>query len=379
MMTVAIIETVHFQYGLTVAELFEQEDKIFFVTQEMHDRMHSYAPDLCKGQFVIIGSVGEAYKRIIEICNHEPVDLLFVNPIFTDFQAVYEIATQVKCEKVITIHGLNFWFRARFRTPKYYRERKLKQRIVERFDHVATGELVFNYVMGSDDPRYKGHNFLHIPWTLFRPRDLSAFKGQHPDRIQVVQPGMIDITRRSYKDLLAIIDRFAAQRAPLTFSFPGPAIGDHGKWVISKLEVANGKHPGIARYYPLGSAGTPELFLQEMATSDIAISTLNPMHSALGTTEYYGKTKVSGFTCDIVSYQLPGLLPAHLAVPPGLVGSAFNYASYPELERLLNQVLDEPETLRRWQDQAKLNSTHYTAEVIRKNLPFFSRPINQKM
>ena len=78
MMTVAIIETVHFQYGLTVAELFEQEDKIFFVTQEMHDRMHSYAPDLCKGQFVIIGSVGEAYKRIIEICNHEPVDLLFL-------------------------------------------------------------------------------------------------------------------------------------------------------------------------------------------------------------------------------------------------------------------------------------------------------------
>ena len=54
MMTVAIIETVHFQYGLSVAELFEQEDKIFFVTQEMHDRMHSHAPDLCKGQFVII-------------------------------------------------------------------------------------------------------------------------------------------------------------------------------------------------------------------------------------------------------------------------------------------------------------------------------------
>lgn len=371
-MKVAIIETIHFQYGLTIAELFEHHDKIFFVTQDVNDQMHAYAPDLCKGQFIIIESVGEAYKRIIEVCNQEPVDLLFLNPIFKDFQAIHEIAVQAKCEKVITIHCLNFWFRARFRTPKFYRERKLKQKIVARFDHVATEELVFNHVRGSNDRRYKDRSFLHIPWTLFRPTDHSSPTRQYPGRIHVVMPGMIDRTRRSYEDLITIIDRFADQHAPLTFSFAGLAIGDHGKWVISKLDEANRKHEGIARYYPLGSTNTAERFRHEMATSDVAISTHNIMHTALGTPEYYGKTKATGFTCDIVSYQLPGLLPAHLKVPPGLVGSAFNYSSFAELEQLLIQLLAEPETLRRWQDQAKLNSQHYTAEVIRKNLPFFS-------
>ena len=41
-MKVAIIETEHFQYGLTQSELFEGEEKFFFVTQVMYDKMHEY-------------------------------------------------------------------------------------------------------------------------------------------------------------------------------------------------------------------------------------------------------------------------------------------------------------------------------------------------
>lgn len=376
-MKVAIIETLHFQYGLTIAELFEDEEKVFFVTQDIRDKMHAYAPDLCNGRFEIIQSVGEAYERIIAICESESMDLLFMNPIFQDFHEIDKIALRVKCTTVITIHCLNYWFRSKYRTLKYYRERRIKQKIVKSFDYIATEELVFNYLEVSTEKTFADYRFLNIPWTLYRPRDFSLLKREHPERLKVVLPGSIDNTRRQYDELLVIIDRFAEQHAPITFSFAGPAIGNYGLQVINRLTQLNAKHPGVIRYYPPNSSNIPELFTQEMGTADLAISTLNVLHTALGTPEYYGRTKATGFTCDIVSYQLPGLLPAHLKVPPGLVGSAFNYSSYPELEQLLSQIMNEPETLRQWQDQAKLNSKHYTAEVIRKDLPFFLHTANR--
>ena len=53
-MKIAVIETEHFQYGLTQSELFEGEEKIFFVTQVMYDKMHEYNSALCNGEFHVI-------------------------------------------------------------------------------------------------------------------------------------------------------------------------------------------------------------------------------------------------------------------------------------------------------------------------------------
>ena len=74
----------------------------------------------------------------------------------------------------------------------------------------------------------------------------------------------------------------------------------------------------------------------------------------------------------MMSFQLPGLLPEHLIVPENLAGSVFNYNGYDDLKNILEGLLDNPKVLENWKERAESNSLHFTAEEIRKNLPFFN-------
>lgn len=370
-MKVVIVETVHFQYGLTQSEIFEDAEKIFFVTQDTHDRMHAYAPGLCKGRFIIIPGVAAACEEIINTCNQERADLLLVSPIFTDFQALYEVVTRVKCETAMTVHNLNYWLKAFYRTPKYYRERKLKQKIVKAFDHIIVEDFIFNHVKHHDVKLFKSYSFLYIPFTIFHLDGAGAMPAQEHSGMKVVLPGSVHRARRRYETILKAIHKFAEKRAAISFSFAGRPIGEYGKWVVAELDKANAVHPGIARYFPVEGEITPGMFEREMRTSDIVLSTSAKIFDALGTKEYIGKTKPTAAIHDMMSFQLPGLLPAHLSIPANLTGSVFNYGSGDELEHILQQLMDEPDMLREWQARAKVNSTRFTAPMIRRNLPFF--------
>ncbi|MBI3520969.1 MAG: hypothetical protein HY062_16640 [Bacteroidetes bacterium] len=90
----------------------------------------------------------------------------------------------------------------------------------------------------------------------------------------------------------------------------------------------------------------------------------------MGTVEYIGKTKPTAAIHDMMSYELPGLLPSHLKVTPNLEGSVFNYESASHLREILCKLLDEKGLLELWKKNAKLNSLNFTAEKIRKGLPF---------
>lgn len=370
-MKVVIIETVHFQYGLTQSEIFEGAERLFFVTLDIHDRMHAYAPDLCKGRFIIIRSVDEAREEIIRTCNEEQVDLLLVSPIFTDFQALYEIATRVQCETAMTVHNLNFWLKSWFRTPKYYRERKLKQRVMKAFDHIIVEDFLFNHLKKHDRRTFNSFNFLYIPFTIFHPRPPALTERRDPGILKVVLPGTVNKARRRYEDVVKLIHQFAKAKAPISFSFAGRPVGEYGKWVVNELDKANARHPGIARYFPLEGDITPGMFLREMEDADLVLSTVAKVFKDLGTKEYYGSTKSTGTLHDIISFQLPGLLPAVLEVPGDLASSVFNYGSGKELGMILQQLMDRPAILKDWQAKAMVNSACFTAPEIRRNLPFF--------
>ena len=370
-MKVVIIETVHFQYGLTQSEIFEDAERIFFVTQDMHDRMHAYAPGLCKGRFIVIRSVDEAREEIIRTCNEEQVDLLLVSPIYKDFHALYEIVTRVKCESAMTVYNLNFWLNPRFRTLKYYRERKLKQRVFNAFDHIIVEDFLFKHIKKHKTKLFNSHHFLYIPFTIFHPKAVAPSERRDPGILKVVLPGTVNKARRRYEDLLELIHHFAGAKAPISFSFAGSPVGEYGKWVVSELDKANAAHPGIARHYPLEGDITPGMFVREMEDADIVLSTITKVFKDLGTKEYYGTTKSTGTLHDMISFQLPGLLPAILEVPEDLTSSVFNYGSGKELGKILQQLMDKPSILREWQANAQVNSTCFTAPEVRRNLPFF--------
>ena len=369
-MKVAIIETEHFQYGLTQSELVEGEEKFFFVTQMMCDKMHEYNSEFCNGKFYVIPSITEGCDEIIKICNQEKIDLLLLSPVFSHFEAVLKIAQNITCKKVITIHNLNFWLRARFRTPYYYKERKLKQKIVASFDYIAVEDFMFTHLKNNDKQLFNKYKFLYIPFTIFHEQKNKKYNKEN-NVLKVVLTGSIHKDRRRYEDVIEVIHYFAQQKSNITFSFAGKALEDYGLWVVSELEKANQVKPGIAAYFPTDGTIAPDMFLKEMETSDLVLSTSTNEFKALGTTEYIGKTKPTAAIHDMMSFQLPGLLPAHLLVPENLKGSVFNYSGADELKKILQQLLNEPELLVQWKEQAAINSTYFTATEIRKNLPFF--------
>lgn len=369
-MKVAIIEADHFQYGLTQSELFENDEKIFFVTQSIYEEMHEYDPAFCKGQFYIIKSIQDDYTQIIKTCNQERIELLLLSPVFGAYNAVLQIAKNIKCKKVITIHNLNFWLKSRFRTPRNYKLRKLKQEIVKNFDYIAVEDFIYNHLKNHDKELFNKYNFIYIPFTIFHQQKIKRYS-KTESILKVVLPGSIHKDRRRYEDVIEVIHHFSKLQAPITFSFAGKALEDYGLWVVSELEKANQIKNGIATYFATDKPILPNMFLEEMETSNIVLSTSTTEFKALGTTEHIGKTKPTAAIHDMMSFQLPGLLPKHLEVPENLKGSVFNYSGATELKNILQELLNNPTLLKEWTKQAETNSTYFTAAEIRKNLPFF--------
>jgi N-acetyl sugar amidotransferase len=374
-MKVAIIEADHFQYGLTQSKIFEDQEKLFFVTPSIKKEMSEYHSELCTGTFHTIESIEKSVDTIIKICNSEKIDLLLLSPVFGSFEAVLKIAENIHCKKVITIHNLNFWLYSKFRTLRSYKERELKRKIVDAFDYVAVEDFIYAHVKNNEPELFKKYKFLYIPFTIFYERN-KKYNKEH-DLLKVVLPGSIHKDRRRYENVIEVIRHFALKKAPITFSFAGKPLEEYGKWVIAQLEESNKIKPGIVSYFAPNSETDPDLFLKEMETSDLVLSTSTTEFKALGTTEFIGKTKPTAAIHDMMSFQLPGLLPSHLMIPENLKGSVFNYNGAEDLENLLQQLLDEPQKLSMWKKQAQKNSYYFTASEIRRNLPFFYNICNR--
>lgn len=369
-MKVAIIELDHFQYGLTQSEIFDGHEKLFFVTQSIKKEMADYNPGLCNGTFHIVESLEKDADKIIKICNDEKIDLLMVSPVFSGFESLLKIAKNIPSKKVITIHNVNFWLNSRYRTPASWKERKLKQEIVKCFDYIAVEDFIYHHLKYNNSKLFSEYKFIYIPFTIFQSNKTKVHQREN-NIFKIVLPGSIHKDRRRYEEVIEVITNFAKKGTDITFSFAGKPLEEYGKWVINQLENANTLKPGIASYFPVNSENMPLRFLKEMETSDLVLSTSTTEFKALGTTEYIGKTKPTAAIHDMISFQLPGLLPQHLNIPDNLHGSVFNYKNAAELQSILQDLLDHPEKLHNWKQQAIKNSQYFTVKEIRKNLPFF--------
>ena len=79
-----------------------------------------------------------------------------------------------------------------------------------------------------------------------------------------------------------------------------------------------------------------------------------------------------------MSFELPGLLPSHLKIPLKLEGSAFNYTNSEHLTNILSKLLESPDLLSTWSSKAQENSRHFTAENVKKGLPFFTKQFSNE-
>jgi glycosyltransferase involved in cell wall biosynthesis len=239
--------------------------------------------------------------------------------------------------------------------------------IINNCDYIAVEDFIFNHLKSTNDILYRKYKFLYIPFTIFTESKQRKYqKTDH--RLKVVLTGAIDGDRRRYEDVIDAIDYFKKRSNEITFSFAGRAKGDYGIMIQKHLRLYKTENRQLVSFFENDS--TADMFRYEMETSDIVLSASTETFKGMGTLEYIGKTKPTAAIHDMMTYELPGLLPQHLKVPVNLTGSAFNYGSSKELITILEKILGNSSLILEWKEQAKQNSLKFTAKIIRKGLPF---------
>lgn len=366
-MRIAILETGHFQYTLTQSEIFSDCEQIIITTKAMHKDMLEYHPEMSKFKYEIIETIEKDEQKIISILKENAVDMLLISPIFDSYAAMKRIVKQVDCKVILTTHNINTWFNGRFWSPNSYKDRVNMRSIIRNSDYIAVEDFIYNYLKSTNHKYYRKHKFLYIPFTIFHEKKDVKYQ-KEDNRIKIVLTGAIDGDRRRYEDVLELIEAFKDRSADITFSFAGRAKGDYGLMIQGKLREIKKQHPDLVAFFEDDS--TADMFRREMETSDLVLSTSTKTFKGMGTTEYIGQTKPTAAIHDMMSYKLPGLLPAHLKVPANLEGSVFNYENVQELIGVVDNLLKNPAVLAGWKDAAGKNSLKFTASEIRKGLPF---------
>lgn len=366
-MRIAILETGHFQYTLTQSEIFSDCEQIIITTKEMHRDMLEYHPEMSKFRYEIIETIEKDENRIISIIRDNAVDMLLISPLFDSYGAMKRIVKQLDCTKILTTHNINTWFNGRFWSPNSYKDRVNMRSIIRNSDYIAVEDFIYNHLKSTDHPYYRKHRFLYIPFTIFHEKKDVKYR-KEDDRLKIVLTGAIDGDRRRYEDVLELIEAFKDRSSEITFSFAGRAKGDYGLMIQDKLRKIRSGHPDLVAFFEDDS--TADMFRREMETSDLVLSTSTKTFKGMGTIEYIGQTKPTAAIHDMMSYKLPGLLPAHLKVPANLRGSVFNYENVEELIDVVDKLLKNPSQLDEWKAAAARNSLNFTAGEIRKGLPF---------
>ena len=366
-MKIAILETGHFQYSLTQAEIFSECEKTIITTNEIKKDIIDYSAEFSDYDYVIIESIAKNEIDIINIIKKRQIDLFLISPVFDSYAALKRIVKKVACKKVLTTHNINTWFYGRFWSPKSYLDRVNMRAIINNCDYIAIEDFIYNHLKTTNDILLKKHTFIYIPFTVFHQSKIRKYSKENMV-LKVVLTGAIDGDRRNYDEVLEVIHHFKKDTNKISFSFAGRAKGDYGITVQNKLREIKKSYPTLVSFFENDS--TVDMFRKEMETSDIVLSTSIKTFKGMGTMEYIGKTKPTAAIHDMMSYELPGLLPSHLKVPEKLIGSVFNYNSAQELINILENLIGNNIQLEDLKMKAKVNSLNFTAKEIRKQLPF---------
>lgn len=367
-MKIAIIEVNHFQYPITQADIFSDCKIDIFCTEQIKNEILDYAPLMKRCSFITIDSIEKDKNSLIKKINTSGYDLMFINPIFDSFKEVAKIAKEVTITKIATTHNINTWFNPRVRSLNSLKERLYLKKIIDNCDYIAVEDFIYNYLKETNHKWFRKYKFLYIPFTIFNGTQERKYT-RKDEKFKVVLTGNIDGKRRRYEDVLEVIKIFNKKYPnDIHFSFAGRAYKEYGKQIHKQLDVIKKKNNEIISYFDDNS--TVEMFKKEMETSDIVLSTSTETYSGLGTLEYIGKTKPTAAIHDMMTYELPGLLPKHLKVPKNLIGSVLNYSSKEDLIKILEDLMLNKEKLNALKKKAKANSSNFTASKIREGLPF---------
>lgn len=367
-MKIIIIEFVHYQYALTLTELFKGNEIVYVFSEKIKKSLKTFAPDFKPTEVWVYDNtiLEDNVDDLIEQINSSGADLLCIDPIFDNFKPFAKLAKKVKIKKIITTHNINTWFRPTLRFIGSLKEKIYKRQIIENSDYIAVEDFIYQYIKEKEPKLFLKYNFIYVPYTIYHPNKNNKIK-RNDGKIKIVLPGSIDYERRRYEITIEAIYKLFKIDSNFIFSFAGPARGEYGKKILLELKKIEKKFNDNIIIFD--QAPKPEEFRFEMESADIILSTSTKYFKGLGTVEEIGKTKPTAAIHDMITFVLPGILPQHLNIPKGLASSSISYDNSDELvDILLN--LKTNNKIKEIQKKAEINSTNFSAEKIIERNPF---------
>jgi len=366
MKKIIIIEFVHYQYALTLTELFKDSEIIYVFSETILNSLKRFQPEFNIDNVWIYqpNNLKNKYDELINRINSENPDILCIDPIFDNFKYFAEISKKVKSKIIFTTHNINTWFRPSIRGFRDFKEKIYKKRIINNSEFIAVEDFIYNYLKDKEPNLFNKYKFVYIPYTIYYGKVNKVKRSDN--KIKIVLPGSIDKERRRYEYIINVIKKLVLETDKFIFSFAGPGIGEYGGNIIKQLEEINNKYSGSIIYFK--EKPDPEQFRYEMESADIVLSTSTKYFYTLGTKEIIGETKPTAAIHDMISFVLSGILPSHLNIPEELKTSSMQYKNEDELYSCIKSLLDERK-IQELKENAQNNSLEFTSEkILNKNI-----------
>ena len=372
-MRVGIFETTHFEGAYPVIKCFDNganEITIFCYEESYRQFQHLFEGQMEKFSWVVKSQQDSKYKfiyRIYKETKSRKLDLLYLNTISDNFIFYAWILRFLKGVRVVlTIHSINnfFWKLPSLNLRAVIRSVGKKQLIkqVNEFNVVAIT------LVGYLRTKLAASKTIYtVPGAVYeqRKRELKPLENKKISRIVV--PGIIDARRRNYQDVLQLAELINKTGMRISITLLGGLNKEFGSGIIESIK--NSPHTADLKYYTAPVVDQPE-FDREMDDADIVLLPATVQTYILdGIYEEYGVTQSTGTLFDIVKHAKPFIAPRNLRVDPFLEKSCLRYDSMEEILEIIQALEESPDVWQDLQQKAKIASTHYTIEAVRKRNP----------
>ena len=372
-MRVGIFETTHFEGAYPVIKCFDNganEITIFCYEESYRQFQHLFEGQMEKFSWVVKSQQDSKYKfiyRIYKETKSRKLDLLYLNTISDNFIFYAWILRFLKGVRVVlTIHSINnfFWKLPRLNLRAVIRSVGKKQLIkqVNEFNVVAIT------LVGYLRTKLAASKTIYtVPGAVYEQRKRELKPSENKKISRIVVPGVIDARRRNYQDVLKLAELINKTGMRISITLLGGLNKEFGSGIIESIK--NSPHTADLKYYTAPVVDQPE-FDRKMDDADIVLLPATVQTYILdGIYEEYGVTQSTGTLFDIVKHAKPFFAPRNLRVDPFLEKSCLRYDSVDEILEIIQALEESPDVWQDLQQKAKIASTHYTIEAVRKRNP----------
>ena len=372
-MRVGIFETTHFEGAYPVIKCFDNganEITIFCYEESYRQFQHLFEGQMEKFSWVVKSQQDSKYKfiyRIYKETKSRKLDLLYLNTISDNFIFYAWILRFLKGVRVVlTIHSINnfFWKLPSLNLRAVIRSVGKKQLIKQVNEFNVVAMTLVDYLR----TKLAASKIIYtVPGAVYeqRKRELKPLENKKISRIVV--PGIIDARRRNYQDVLQLAELINKTGMRISITLLGGLNKEFGSSIIESIK--NSPDTADLKYYTAPVVDQPE-FDREMDDADIVLLPATVQTYILdGIYEEYGVTQSTGTLFDIVKHAKPFFAPRNLRVDPFLEKSCLRYDSVDEILEIIQALEESPDVWQDLQRKAKIASTHYTIEAVRKRNP----------